>query len=269
MTMEEYSKTRYKTPYVFSLSNGKQFLFYFGCEHTRDPQNEQFSKIESFWSDFLNKTNKQNCLVFIESVPLPKIVGKREEIIKEYGERGFMVWLAEKEKIPFYYPEILIGEEAETLAKSFPKKLVVYFYFIRSVQSWIRGNAPDDFEAVLERAANACRQRISWQDVSCSVEDMKKIHEEIFGESLSLKNRKSIDRAPVPIYHDSIINEIARKSSRIRNIRVLEEIEKFWREGKNLFILYGTFHAVMQERAIRSIMEDSTCNNHGKNRFQN
>lgn len=261
MTMEEYNKTRHKTPYVFSLNSGKQFLFYFGCEHTRDPQNEQFSRIESFWSDFLNKTNKQNCLVFIESVPLPKIVGEREEIIgereeiiKEYSERGFMIWLAEKEKIPFHYPEILIGEEAEILAKSFPKKLVVYFYFIRSVQSWIKGNTPDDFEVVLERATNACRQRISWQDASCSVEDMKKIHEEIFRESLSLKNRKSIDRAPVPIYHDSVINEISRASSRIRNIKVLEEIEKFWREGKNLFILYGASHAVMQEGAVRSMV---------------
>lgn len=257
MTMEEYNKMRHKTPYVFSLSSGKQFLFYFGCEHTRDSQNGQFSKIEGFWSDFLNKTNKQNCLVFIESVPLPKIMGEREEIIKEYGERGFMVWLTEKEKIPFHHPEIRIGEEAEILAKSFPKKLIIYFFFIRSVQSWIRGNAPDDFEAILERAANACRQRISWQDVSCSVEDMKKIHEEIFGESLSLKNRKNIDRAPVPIYYDSIINEIARKSSHIRNVRVLEEIEKFWREGKNLFILYGASHAVMQEVAIKSITDNS------------
>ena len=257
MTVEEYNKTRHKTPYVFSLNSGKQFLFYFGCEHTRDSQNEQFSRIESFWSDFLNKTNKQNCLVFIESVPLPKITEGQEEIIKEYGERGFMVWLAEKEKIPLHHPEIPIGEEAEMLAKSFPEKLVIYFYFIRSVQSWIKGNALDDFEAVLERAANACRQRISWEDVSCSVEDMKKIHGEIFGESLSLKNRKNIDRAPVPIYHDSVINEIARKSSYIRNVRVLEEIEKFWGEGKNLFILYGASHAVMQERAVRSIIGNS------------
>ena len=254
MTTEEYNKTRHKTPYVFSLSSGKRFLFYFGCEHTRNPQNEQFGRIESFWSDFLNKTNKQNCLVLIESVPLPKITGEREEIIKEYGERGFMVWLAEKEKIPPHYPEMLIGEEAEMLAKSFPKELVVYFYFIRSVQSWIRGNTPDDFEAILERAANACQQRISWQDVSYSVEDMKKIHEEIFGESLSLKNRKNIDRTPAPIYYDSIINEVARKSSRIRNIKILEEIERFWGEGKNIFILYGASHAVMQEKVIRSIV---------------
>ncbi len=244
MTVEEYNKTRHKTPYVFSLSNGKQFLFYFGCEHTRDPQNGQFNEIESFWSDFLNKTNKQNCLIFIESVPLPKIMGEREEIIKEYGERGFMAWLAEKEKIPLHYPEILIGEEAEMLAKNFPKKLVVYFYFIRSVQFWIRGNTPGDFEAILEGAANACRQRISWQNVSCSVEDMRKIHEEIFGESLSLKNRKTIDKAPVPIYYDSVINEISRASSCIRNLKILEEIEKSWREGKNLFILYGASNPI-------------------------
>lgn len=256
MTAREYNETRHKTPYVFSSNKDNQFLFYFGCKHTRDPRDEQFEEIKNFWSEFLTKTKKHNCVVLIESNPLPTIIGEQDGVIKEFGERGFMVWLAEKEKVPFYHPELQIGEEAEILAKHFPKKLIVYFYFIRSVRSWLEGERPENFENVLRRAANACQQRINWQDVSCSVEDIKEIHKEIFGEELSIKNKETINRAPVPIYYDSVINDIARESSRIRNIKILEEIEKFWEEGKNIFILYGASHAVVQERAVKSIVGD-------------
>lgn len=255
MGIEEYNKTWHETPYVFSLNSNGQFLFYFGCDHTQNPNDKQFKEIKIFWHEFLSKTNKQSCIVFIESSQLPAITGNENEIIKKFGERGFIVWLAEKEKIPFYYPELQINEEAEMLSKKFPKKLIIYFYFIRSVNSWIRNKQSGDFQKILRQAASACQQRISWQDVSYSVEDLQKVHEEIFKAPLSLANRETIERASAPIYHDSIINDIARESSYIRNITVLEKIEKFWKIGKNLFILYGASHAVMQEKAIRNLVK--------------
>ena len=52
----------------------------------------------------------------------------------------------------------------------------------------------------------------------------------------------------------SNINRILRESSLVRDKYIVKQIQKYWKEGKDIFIVYGASHAVMQEAAIRYIV---------------
>lgn len=50
----------------FEIEKHNQILFYFGANHSRDPQNGQYSELKKYWDEFLRKTNGKNSIVLIE-----------------------------------------------------------------------------------------------------------------------------------------------------------------------------------------------------------
>ncbi len=56
-----------------------------------------------------------------------------------------------------------------------------------------------------------------------------------------------------PLLTISVINDVARSCGRLREIEILKEIERFWTEGKNIFIVYGQTHAVIQEPVLKTL----------------
>jgi hypothetical protein len=57
-----------------------------------------------------------------------------------------------------------------------------------------------------------------------------------------------------PRLETSIINRIsAFDDSGLRDNYILDEIEKYWKKGLSIFIIYGHSHAVMQEPVLRSM----------------
>jgi hypothetical protein len=57
-----------------------------------------------------------------------------------------------------------------------------------------------------------------------------------------------------PRSETSIINNIsAFDDSGLRDNYILDEIEKYWKKGLSIFIIYGHNHAVMQEPVLRSM----------------
>jgi hypothetical protein len=53
----------------------------------------------------------------------------------------------------------------------------------------------------------------------------------------------------------SRINEIARKTSDVRDENILNEIVKYWSEGKSVFVVFGSGHLIIQEPALREILK--------------
>ncbi|MDQ6984847.1 MAG: hypothetical protein Q9M91_03935 [Candidatus Dojkabacteria bacterium] len=55
----------------------------------------------------------------------------------------------------------------------------------------------------------------------------------------------------------TIVNEIGNKLSSFRDTYILEYIQAKLQEYDKVFIIFGASHAVMQEKAVRSIMKQN------------
>lgn len=259
MSFEEYSVilNKHERPYFYFVKSSNQFLYYFGSKHTCDPIHPQFEFLQKEWQDFLQKTSNEKSVVIFEgnvnSKNLTTLTLK--EVIQKYGEFGAIVFWANQEHIPCFRPEPTIEYEAEKLLKEFSKEEIFYFYIIRGLVTWQRAVARKEFDEFIKANIKRYQDIFNWANFDFSFDAVKKIHKQIFSKEFDLNDKEYIAKIPSPSFNDSRINEIARKSSTIRNIAILDCIEKYWLEGYNIFVVYGANHAVMQERAIKDMVE--------------
>jgi len=179
-----------------------------------------------------------------------------EESIKRHGESGAIVFLANQSNIPGYRPEPSIKKEVEGLLEDFSKDEVFYFYIGRAIGHWQRGMViRKDFNEHVNFNTERYQSLLGWQYFDFSFENFKIIHKQIFGKELDLDDKNLFRRITNPTMDGTVFNEIARKSSTIRNVFILDQIEEKWQEGYSIFAVYGAGHAVMQEAVIKSLAE--------------
>ncbi len=251
---EEYQdifEKGHDSPYTFEVFGDGKAIFYFGAEHSRDPENPQWSKLESYWNKFVSETNGKR-IVFLEGPGGFKVDGlARNEIIEKFGESGLLMSFAGLENISFIWPDLSMQEEAKQLENDFDSDLVKYYIFARSAGAWLKIGNMGTFDEVIGKAIASTAKRILGTSSEFSFYDG--IHERVFGNRISITEKENLIRAAVPIYRDSIINDISRASSRLRNEHIASEAEKYWNDGYSVFMLFGSAHAVIQEKALKSM----------------
>ena len=248
---QRYFEEKHQEPPTFELHRNGQALFYFGANHSRDPKNAQWEILDTYWNRFL-KEAEANRIVFLEGSPFSFTADKsEEEIIRRYGERGFIIVCAIKENIPIHWADLLVQDEIKKLYECFDKDLVNYFFFARSARSLLRrvGNT-ELFDVVVAKVVAFITKCI---EVPPDPSYYAAIHQKIFGKSLTNTERGTLERAAVPIYHDSIINDIARASGRMRDEYILSEIEHYWLKGFSIFALFGSGHVIAQVKSIKEL----------------
>ena len=99
------------------------------------------------------------------------------------------------------------------------------------------------------------RRFLNWPDLVISTDLIKDIYKKIFDQELNIEDEKIFSRITSPVDIGSKINELSRSQSEYRNEYILDQIEKYWNEGYNIFIIYGAGHAVMQEPVISSLID--------------
>jgi hypothetical protein len=250
---DDWKNVAKKWPYCFEIDKNRQFLFYFGSNHSHDPNNEQFPILKEFWKKFLESTSGKNAIVFVES-GLRKVSENEEATIKQNSEGGLITFLANDANIPTYCPEPGPIEERTALLKKFSKDEIQYYYFSRIAHAWHRRDPKPDFENYIMHFLQRDKTESGWEEFDFSLENMKRIHKEMFGtdfendEQLSFKNIN-------PTVESSVINKVARACSTYRNVHIVSEILKFWKEGKNIFVVFGGSHAVLQESALQKLLQ--------------
>ena len=80
---------RGRSPYMLEIKKGDQALFYFGANHSRDPDNHQYPILRDYWQKFLLETEGQDRIVLVEGIL--RIVGTREERSIKDGSEGNLV----------------------------------------------------------------------------------------------------------------------------------------------------------------------------------
>jgi len=254
LTEEQFLERSINSPYCFKLEKNNQFLYYFGANHSNDPEDKQNSLLREFFQEFSLISNNREKIVFIESLPIANDCSSEREMIIKHGERGLISFLAKEKNIRCLNIDQTFSEEAIELIKKFELGYVFYYYFVRNVRSWLKKYRNKTFDEILIMSIEDCHKKIGELSKGFDLNLVKKVHFEIFGKELDSSEICNIERAPVPIYEDSIINEIARKSSRLRDENLLRNIEKEWVIGNDVFVVYGFSHSVKEEPVLRELV---------------
>ena len=253
MSFEKFNSTQTTSPYIFKYEKSGQCIFYFGSKHSYDPNNDEFNMLEAFWRDFLIETKDKNRIAFEEGGRRPYIDNKNEAISK-YGEMGYLVHLATNEKIELFSPEPPEPFRFSELLKTFPKEAIAFHDFARACSQWNSMVNKPDFDTYIDGFLSGDKRESGWIDFDFSIQNMAKIQKDLFGTELDKNDKKFFYDIINPTTKKTIINEISRfEDEEFRDNYILEQIEKYWNMGHNIFIVYGSSHAIRQEPAIRTL----------------
>lgn len=241
-------------PYCFDILQGQQTLFYFGANHSRDINNLQYEKLRKYWQRFLDVNNSADVLVFVEGGE--RIVHETEELaVRRDSEAGFITLLAHRVGITTYSPEPGAVEERKYLLSKFSEENIDYYYFARLVNQWHNYPEPKaDFNAYIGRYTEHKEPMTNWSYHGFPLERMKTIHEKLFGASFDERDKELFALLINPTRKDNPLRDVVIGSSTFRNIHMVQEIKRLWDDGKSLFVVYGSAHAILQEPALRKLL---------------
>ncbi len=254
---KELSKTNLEGPYFYKITNGKQALYYIGANHSYDPNNFQYDKIRNYWKEFLKETGRKNSIVLVEGgkrqTPKPEKDFGEDDAIKEGGEADFITYLAFKEGIETESPEPDDEFELKELNKNFSLEEILYHRFVRTADQWNRLSEPKpDFWEYVERFINRDKKSAGRADFATPKELFIKLHNEHHPDHpFNEYDQKCFHNDSNPSIEE---NKVASASSIIRNVHITKEIVKLWQEGKNIFVVYGSGHAIVQEKALQKLL---------------
>ncbi len=254
MTYEEYSKLgQHQVPYVYTFKKNGKCIYYFGSKHSYDPNDLQFEQIKNFYNEFLKNTAGQPRITLIEGGNWP-IMKTEKEAILQCGEAGYVAYLAHQAQVERSSPEPREKKRFAELEKIFTREEIIYKDFAQIVYQWSNMTTKRDFQEYANELMEADKATSGWTDFDFSISHMKEIHKSLFGTDFNLSNIDFFRNIVDPRKDTTVINRIAAfGNSGFRDRHILTEIAKYWKEGKNIFIIYGASHAVMQEAAIRSL----------------
>lgn len=246
---QELEKKKIAT-YFYKISKNSKYIYYIGTTHVFDPHDYQLKVIKKYWNEFIDETKKKNCVVLVEGGIRPVNKNDKEDVlIRRGGEAALTAYLAYKFNVECCSPEPGLDVEINHMLKHFSKEDTMYYYIVRVALQWNKLNSKPNFSEYITSFLNRYKKVTSWKDFDFSVENFIRLHNERHKHKFSERDEKCF-------YHDSnpMDSEVSRMSGDIRDEHILNEILKLWKKGKNIFIVFGSGHAIKQERALRSIL---------------
>ena len=244
---QELNRLKYVFPYSYKISKNNQHLYVLGVQHTFDPKNHQLKTVKKYWDEFLKETKKKNCIVLVEGGKRPNI-DDIDEAVRKHAEGGFIANLATKENIETYSPEPDEKYEVNQLVKKFSKEEIMYYYFARTVAQWHRLMQKPNIKEYIEGFMKRDKEITGWNDFDFSFENFIKLHDKFHDHPFDPDNYKCFYDDSNPSY-----SKVSAGSSLVRDKHILSEIKKLWRKGKNIFIVYGSGHAIKLEKALKEL----------------
>lgn len=255
MSYEEYNKRmgNYTIPHTFTIHNHNQALYYFGAKHSYDPTHTQFPALEKFWNNFLIETKKRNCVVLNEGGVRP-MFKNAEEAILAGGEAHFITFLSAQHHIKTLSPEPHQAAERGELLKHFSPDNVQYYYFARAISQWHKHGGKINFETYIIPYLERDKRVSESPDFDFSLKNMKTIHRNLFSTTFDENDAEFFQKVTTPLSKATVINKVARMSGEIRDLFIVTEIKKLWETGKNIFVVYGHAHAIIQEPTLKKML---------------
>ncbi|KKR46018.1 MAG: hypothetical protein A3C63_00510 [Candidatus Zambryskibacteria bacterium RIFCSPHIGHO2_02_FULL_39_82] len=254
MSYDEYSKIQHETPYFYIFRSGGRLTYYFGSNHSHDPNHPQFNLLRKKWNEFTSETRAVKTVVIVEAHEIAKLEATMEESIIKHGESGAGAYLAYEFESLLIFGEPHNDKIIAHLLRNFSKEEILLWHVCQAIKFWQQHKMGRSIQEFLSNQTQKYRRLLNWPDLVISVELINTIYKKLFNRELNIDNEKTLSEITTPVSIQSRINELSRSQSIYRNEYVLGQIEKYWSEGYNIFVIYGAGHAVMQEPAIRSLV---------------
>ncbi|MSR88009.1 MAG: hypothetical protein EXS69_02520 [Candidatus Zambryskibacteria bacterium] len=246
----EVSQQYGPSPFTFEIKNEKQVLFYFAANHSHDSNNHQYPILREYWDRFLKATEGKEKVVLVEGGV--RRIEKDEEVAVRRGSEGSLItFLANKANVPVISPD----PSLEKLAEQFPdvsKEEVLLMRFINKVDSFQRHSLSGTFEDVMEDWCKQRRGMETWKDIDISLPNMEEIYKRVLGKDFDLKD--NMNQLADPNKTGTRMNEVATLLTDAREISIVSEIERCWKEGKSIFAIFGSGHLIAQRPALEKLL---------------
>ena len=224
-------------------------LYYFGAEHANDPAHPQFEAIEAAFERF------RPTLIFYEGPVRPLGAGRRETI-EQYGESGFVRFLAQEAGLPVARLEPDPVAEAQYVLQSFSPEQVKLFYVLREtarLRERLHLSEPELREAVarlLERAAALP----GFENVLLSLDDLEASYRKYWSGPAAWWQAPAAWFDPLRASAETggiFTNDVNRVSSHFRNLHMARVLAAAVLRGERVFAVVGRNHVPLQVPALR------------------
>jgi hypothetical protein len=239
-------------PFTREFKNERQVLFYFGANHSRNPADPQYSMLREYWAQFLAATEGKERIVLIEGGLRP--VPENEEIAITSGSEGSLVtFLAHQANISVACPDISDEELIRQQPKTSKEEILLY-WFLSYVGNYQRQADPKpDFEKSVRRWCENQQQRKIWEGMEISLSVLKELYAKVLGREFD-ENEDPNDLVN-PNKTETPVNRVARTQSDLRDANIVSEIERYWNEGKSIFVAFGSGHLIIEEPALKELLK--------------
>jgi hypothetical protein len=92
-----------------------------------------------------------------------------------------------------------------------------------------------------------------WNEFDFSMQHLKDIHTNIFNTAFDETDQNFFQSIVTPTNTNSVINRISRDMDVVRDTAIVQGILDEWNKGKSVFVVYGASHAVIQEKALKTL----------------
>lgn len=249
---EEVSKRYGRPPFTFEIKNNHQALFYFGANHSHDPANHQYPVLREYWDKFLYETGGRDRIVLIEG-GLKPLRSTEENAIKDGSESALVTIWAHSLSISIASPDIKDSELLKLLPNNSKEETLLYL-FLNFVDHWRRHADPKpDFDKYISNWVEHRKKNLTWTGIDFSLDSLTRLYKEIIGKDFNKED--DFNNLINPNKTGTKINEIARSQSNLREANIVSELERYWKEGKSIFIVFGNGHLIIQEPALKELLK--------------
>ena len=241
-------------PYILRYKKGDKELLVIGTQHSHlsnDTLNPMFDSIENLFYKFKPE------LIINEGGNLTKSYTDRNSAIVKSGELGLVKFLADKVGIKTYNGDEPFGLEFEELSKAYSKEeAILFFGSERFVFPFVFGDYEGDIDTNYVKRfidKDYKKNNIQLTETEKTFDYYKLLYKKYFRTEFSIDTISQLDFTPFSKRHHFC--DITRKSKELRDRYLLRQIEEQLRTHKKAMVVYGGWHILAIEPALKQIMD--------------
>lgn len=232
--------------YVLRYRNERQIMTFFGAQHTNDPDSPQWPVFDTAWEDFLKHGNEHKLVMYEGNHAQSATSMSAERALLHFSESGLIVWKAGQADIPVTSPEPGRREEAEMLLEQFETPEVFTYYFGRQMHQWLRQDykKQPDWREYAEETVRLMSSLECW-GTRVGLPQALAWYEQAAGKPFNAH-----DEATLYAISDPSQSKVSAASGDHRDELLLDAVTEKWQAGYDVFIIYGSGHAIRMEPAL-------------------
>lgn len=240
-------------PYTISAVIHGQNVEFNGMNHVNNPEDASLNRVEQRLNNFIQTST--NPIVFVEGGMCDVAGLDRDSAIQKYSEPGLITKVALDAGVEVQSPEPPIEEEVSELLKLFSPNQIMQYYFSRQLFQWYRNKDQDsEMGSAQEYIDNKMQRYATVPGLELAPKDYDTLAG-IFAEKFGFRPEEMPENLARQKLHDesSPSNPVSAASGDIRDRYIFEQISNAAAEGRDVFIVYGSYHSFVFEQMVADI----------------